>query len=282
MLSRPATNFSGLGYTGPMQVRHRLFLLVLVTVVLPFVIELADSFVLVFARDRDWPVPISLAALGWLVVQTGMICYFAGQWLPNWGWRLGFLGWWVLLSNRGSWYWGPHPIHVAYSSAQIGALAFWMILGSASWWRRLAIFALAFVPVFLWGEAGRNLLGWQSNSTVRIIVVVQTVAICILASALNAGGYRIERESKGGPGPVQFSIRHLLIATLMVAIMVSILQEMLNAPSPSLSGRQRLHASFNGVVLAVISLVAMWAALGAGPRLHRRQVAWPYGLAGVK
>lgn len=96
---------------------------------------------------------------------------------------------------------------------------------------------------------------------------VQAVGTCALAALLRVIGHRIEPaeygRAKDGPGPIQFSIRHLLIATTAVAIIMTIVQELLRA-SQSLGGRQWLHASTDGLVLAVVSLAAMWAALGAG------------------
>jgi hypothetical protein len=158
---------------------------------------------------------------------------------------------------------------VGISSGQIGALAVWTILGSSTWWRRLAFFSLAFVPVILFGKAGLVMIwGWPGDPW-RIIVFVQTVGTCVLAAALQVSGHRIElvpsEAAEGGPGPIQFSIRHLLIATTAVAIIVPIAQKMLGAYlSQSLSGRQSWHASADGVVLAAVSLAALWAALGAG------------------
>jgi hypothetical protein len=247
---------------------------VFASVILPALAVISDEVMLSFAFQQRWSVPTTLAVFGLFVGQTGMLTYVAGKWLPNWGWRLVVLCWSMLLINLLL----GHAVSVgkdinevlslAFSSGQIGALVVWTILGSTTWRRRLAFFSLAFVPVFLFGRAGQVLIwGWHSDPW-RIIVFVQAVGTCVLAAALQVGGHRIEpaerRESPGKPGPIQFSIRHLLIATTGVAIIVPIVQEMLRASSQLLGWRQWLHALSDGVVLAVVSLAAMWAALGVG------------------
>jgi hypothetical protein len=107
-------------------------------------------------------------------------------------------------------------------------------------------------------------MGWFVVQT----AMVQTVSTCMLAALLHISGYRIELQESNAEeesvGPVQFSIRHLLIATTAVAIMVPIVQGMLQQSTRFLSGRQWLHSAADGVVLAVVSLAAFWAALGAG------------------
>jgi len=244
--------------------------LVLASVVLPALVVAADEALLAFAYQHRWSVPTTLAVLGWFVAQTGLLCYVAGKWLPNWGWRLVVLFWSMLLINlllR-----GPSVgsdiklLALAFSSGQIGALAAWVILGASAWWRRLAILPFAVVPVFLFGEAQVEEMGWDVDAW-RSVMLVQVVATCVLVAALHVSGYRIELvqfgAAEGGPGPVQFSVRHLLIATMAVAIVMTIVQALLRT-SQSQSGRQWLQASADGVVLAVVSLAAMWAALGAG------------------
>ena len=253
-----------------MPFRHPLIRLVLVSAFFPALVVAVDEALLAFAFEHHWSVPTTLAVLGWFVAQTSMLSYVAGKWLPNWGWRLVVLCWSMLLINLLL----VHTVSVgkyinellalAFFSGQIGSLAAWTILGLSTWRRWLAIAFLAFVLL----SAGQALIwGWHDESW-RIIVFVQTFGTCVLAAALRVSGHRIESaecgEARGGPGPMQFSIRHLLIATTVVAIFMSILQELLRESSQSLAGRQWLHASADGVVLAVVSLAAMWAALGAG------------------
>jgi hypothetical protein len=259
----------GIAGSRPLSIRF-----VLASVILPALAVVSDEAMLAFAHQHRWSVPTTLTVFSLFVGQTGILTYVAGKWLPNWGWRLVVLCWSMLLINLLLSHAASvgkdinEVLSLAFSSGQIGALAVWTILGSCTWRRRLALFSLAFVPVFLFGRAGPVLLwGWHSDPW-RIIVFVQTIGTCVLAAALQVSGHRIEPaecgDSPGRPGPIQFSIRHLLIATTAVAIIVPIVKEMLHASSQSLGGRQWLHASADGVVLAVVSLAAMWAALGVG------------------
>lgn len=86
-------------YTGPMPSRLLSIRVVLASVVLPALVVAADEAMLAFAYQHRWSAPTTLAVLGWFVVQTGMLSYVAGRWLPNWGWRLVVLCWSMLLIN---------------------------------------------------------------------------------------------------------------------------------------------------------------------------------------
>jgi hypothetical protein len=128
----------------------------------------------------------------------------------------------------------------------------------------LAFFAL---PLLSFGKGMGLIAGWHGDPW-RIIVLVQAVATCVLAAFLHACGYRVElgepKTADSDAGPIQFSIRHLLLATTAVAIMVPIVQGVLRQSSQFLSARQWLHSAADGAVLSVVSLAAFWAALGAG------------------
>jgi hypothetical protein len=256
----------GIAGSRPLSIRFAL-----ASVVLPAVAVVSDEATLAFAHQHRWSVPTTLTVFSLFVGQTGILTYVAGKWLPNWSWRLVVLCWSMLLINLLL----SHAASIgrdinqllalAFFSGQIGAWVDWTILGSSTWKRWPAFLSLAFVLLF----AGQVLIwGWHDYDTWRIIVFVQTVGTCVLAAALRVSGHRIESaecgEVEGGPGPIQFSVQHLLIATTAVAIIMAILQELLHASSQSLGGRQWLHASADGVVLAVVSLAAMWAALGVG------------------
>jgi hypothetical protein len=248
--------------------------LVFASVVLPAVVVVADEAVLALAIKHRWSVSSVLAVFAWFVVQTGLLSYVAGCWLSNWGWRLVVLCWSMLLVNL----WLAHAASVgryenellslAFSSGQIGALAAWTFLGACVWQRRLALLSAAFIPVFVNGRAGQIMLWGDPGDPWRSIVLIQAAGTCILAMWLFVSGHRIEladsRASTGGAGPIQFSIRHLLLATTFVAVMVPTLQGMARAAAKTMNERQWLHTTADGVLLAVVSLAAIWAALGMG------------------
>jgi hypothetical protein len=86
---------------------------------------------------------------------------------------------------------------------------------------------MAILPVFLLSKVGIAWISGEHSDPWRIIVLVQTVGTCVLATALQVSGHRIEPAengaAKGGARPIQFSIRDLLIATMAVAFMVPIM-----------------------------------------------------------
>lgn len=244
---------------------------------LPAVVVLSDDAALRFGDNCRWSTAVSLGAFGWFVCQTAVLSYVAGWKLPNWPWRLLLLGWTLVLvnlllaassMNAG---WKQRMLGLAFLTGQIGALEIWLVLGGVAWPRRLGLLAAAALPVMFLSSAlqFRWKLGeyWMGDAW-TVIVVVQLAGGLALAALLRVWGCRVEpyceTASHDPSGPIQFSIRHLLIATTAVAVVVPIVQRMLEASSRTLSGWQWLHSVADGAILAVVSLAAVWMALGTG------------------
>ncbi|HUY91975.1 MAG TPA: hypothetical protein VMV10_24760 [Pirellulales bacterium] len=246
-------------------------------IVLPALVVLSDEGALRLGASCRWSTTATLGVFGWFVFQTALLSYVAGWKLPNWPWRLLLLGWTLVLVNllltassldAG---WTQRMLGLAFLTGQIGSLVIWLLLGGVAWVRRAALLALAALPVTYLSSAlqFRWKLGeyWMGDAW-TVIVFVQLAGGVALAALLRLWGYRVESycetASNGATGPIQFSIRHMLIATAAVAVVVPIVQRMLEASSRTLSGWQWLHASADGAILALVSLSALWMTLGAG------------------
>lgn len=247
--------------------------LLLVSVALPAVVVALDDFALRFGAAHRWSAVPGVAVSSWFVVQMAVLSYLAGSKLPSWGWRLLLVCWMLVLVNlllgtsaAGRWN-DQRLLALAFLSAEFGALAVWLILGSGWLGARVALVVLASLPVKMLADAlGFHLRALRWGDAWSIIVAVQIAATSALAALLRVAGYRIECEEQTGEtrGPVQFSIRHLLIATTVVAVLVPVVQGLLRSSSPWMGAGQWLHASVDGVVLALVSLAALWTALGTG------------------
>jgi hypothetical protein len=239
------------------------------SVFMPAAVVAADQFLLTKASDDRWAWQTTVIVLAWFVVQTGLLSYVAGLWLRNWRWRLLVLCWALLLINLMLWHATSQgrPINrvltLAFLAGQVGALATYTILGTSRLLNRLALFvATAGMAIFLVLGVQMIVGGFQGDPW-KTIVVVQSCGTCLLATLLRISRYRIEQApepTSRDVGPIQFSIRHLLIATTAVAILIAFVQ---NAPS-FFRGKQEMQATVDGVVLALVTLAAFWSALGMG------------------
>lgn len=251
--------------------------LLLASVILPAVFVSVDEAALRFGAAHRWSPATGVAVGSWFVVQTATLSILAGSRLPHWGWRLLLLGWSLLLVNLllatsamvDMWPHNQRLLSLAFLSAEIGALSAWLILGDTWFGSRLCLVALAGVPVKYLGDVldfSLTQVHWYDPW--NIIVSVQIGGTLALMALLRATGYRIERHDPSGPEtvgvPVQFSIRHLLVATTVVAILVPIVKGSLQESSGWMDTREWLHAATDGIVLALVSLAALWAALGSG------------------
>lgn len=262
------------------------FRLLSVSVVMPAIFVGLDQAALAFGAAYRWSPVAGVSVCTWFTLQTGLLSYLAGSKLPNWGWRFLLLGWSQVLVNlllaTGAMddRWDQRLLAMAFLSAEFGALAAWLILGSGWFPIRLGLVALEYLPVKYLAEALEfDLARIQWGDVWTVIVAVQVAATGGLAALLKVAGYAIEHESSAAKaetaaladvatrstgGPVQFSIRHLLIATTVVAILVPVVQAMLRSSSRWMGGGQFSQAAADGMVLAFVSLAALWAALGSG------------------
>jgi hypothetical protein len=246
--------------------------LLIISVVLPAVVVGLDQLALRLGAAGDWSPAVGVAVTGLFVVQTALICFLAGS-LPTWKWRFLLLGWSILLVNLllaagvsvKQW---DRELGSAFLSAQIGALSAWLVLGSSSPRNRLTVVLLAAIPVAqLYGSLDIGLATISWGDPWSVIVAVQVGGTATVVTLLRVVGYRIEPEPQGAAttgGPVQFSIRHMMIATTFVAVLVPAVQWLLRSSSPWRGAAMWLQATADGAALALVSLTALWAAIGRG------------------
>lgn len=249
--------------------------LLLIGVALPIVFVAIDEAALRYGAAYRWQPAVGVEISSWFVAQTALLSYLTGRLLPHWGWRLLLLGWCLVLVNlllaTGALddQWNQRLLALAFLSAEFGALAAWLLLGDEPLAGRIGLALLAGIPVkYLASVLHFDLARLQWGDVWAIIVAVQMTGTVALVAVLRAAGYRIQKQSQtvatAVGGPLQFSIRHLLIATTVVAVIVPIVQGLQKTASPWMGGSQWLQAAVDGLVLALISLTALWMALGRG------------------
>ena len=261
----------------------KFFRLLAVGMGLPAVLVASDEWLLAFAKDDEswWP-----AFFVWLVVQTGLMSLAAGKWLAGWRWRAVVLSWTLLMLNivlfhaaalaAQQWRNGafdPEVLAVAFVSAQLSLLAAWLVLGAARWQWRLPAAAVAVLPAGLViAELDQHRLSVENLW--KQVAALQIIGTLLLAAALRWRGYRVERlgeaaakqEANRDSSAAQFSLSHLLVWTAALAPLLLLLQAIKYTIPGWLEWRQWLLISVEGLLLAPVSLVALWAALGAGRR----------------
>jgi hypothetical protein len=119
----------------------------------------------------------------------------------------------------------------------------------------------------------------------------QTLALLAICGAMAWQRFRLYRaaeESKphaGGTGHmrVQFGVRHVLIWTTTIAILLAILRALdllsLEFVRPFLD-RNFLWVATEGAVVAIVLIVSLWAGLGEGPAWLRWPLPLVLGLGG--
>jgi hypothetical protein len=247
--------------------------LLLISVVVPAGVVAADSIALPAANSQFWSTQATLVVFALFLVQVSVLSYLAGHYLPNWPWRLLVLGWSAAVidlllytvSVVAPYRWsnaGASLLVFAFFGSQICLGLIWAILGAAVWRWRLPASALALAPAvyFVFRVSSEQ---YSANMWLGV-VFVQTLGVLGLAGLLRAFGYRIapfaDVAPSAGGGPLQFSIKHMLIWTTVSAVIVMVTKQ-IALSSPHLDW---LQTFIDGVVLALVALSAMWLALGSG------------------
>lgn len=154
-------------------------------------------------------------------------------------------------------------------AAQIGLLSVWALHGYHSHWAirwSVAIMGMAFLAFPFLGDGGGGRFA------------VQTITLLFICGALNLRGYRLlptdgsssrlsEVQSGGDGLRVQFGVRHVLIWTTTVAVSLALLRAfdlLTRETARSLFEQSWMTAITSGGIVAVVLLIALWAALGEG------------------
>jgi hypothetical protein len=154
------------------------------------------------------------------------------------------------------------------SAAQIGLLTIWATLGqSPSWAVRwpvaIALAAIVGIPALV--EQGSR----SAMQTVALLAICGTLAwqrFRLVRTSEDAGPSA--RAGLGDVARVQFGVRHVLIWTTTIAILLAILRAL---DLLSLEFVQRflrrdfLWTATDGAVVAIVLVVSLWAGLGEGP-----------------
>jgi hypothetical protein len=104
--------------------------------------------------------------------------------------------------------------------SQASLLGIWFSLGTSPWWRKLigVVVGIGYlVPVF-----GISIYQLNTDTFIVVVVVTSFVAIPLLIVRLFSIAIRLDDSPVASVGRVQFSIRHLLILTFVVACLTSI------------------------------------------------------------
>lgn len=259
--------------------------LLLPAMVLPVCVVLSDEAAVHLASASGWSQQATLSVLAWFVLQTALLSHVAGAKLPTWRWRLILLGWTLLLVNvllpaTTTYAGGLNRIESlqrmlgrAFLSGEISFFVVWLVLGDVPLMRRLALALLGSLPatylaVALQFPSYPNPVRLDGNAAWNVIVLVQISSVGVIAGLLGLRGFRIEPLTKpatsGSVRPMQFSIRHLIIATTFAAILTFGAQRAVEASHHTLVSGQWVHASVVGVLLSLIALAMLWMVLGAG------------------
>jgi hypothetical protein len=250
---------------------------------LPTVIACADQFLLQAANSWCWNWQAVVLVFAGFVIQTALLCQAIGQWLPNWPWRLGVLVWGIVLTNlllfRATtdggliWFWSwTNPVRLlsnAFLSAQWSAIIVWLMLGSVPLGKRAVLGAMVVAPPAIMAlMLLANHIGTIRTGFWAAVMLVQLVATTGLTALLSALRWRIVRPqtttSDAAVPWLQFSIRHILIATTAAAVFTALGKAIVVHSAGGMGWKEWLQVAINGSLLGALSLVAVWAALGEG------------------
>jgi hypothetical protein len=221
------------------------------------------------------------------VVQIGLMGWLCGRLLTNPWWRWGLYLWgWVLVDLQlvsatvfvgGGWS-VRTILPASLFAAQVGLAIVWAILGDTHWAIRLPACAVAGTLLTLPMDLGYGIAGDS--------FAIQLITLAILCSLMRLRGFRLEKVEAVGsvlpepplagkeaspPPPsrrMQFSIRHVLIWTTSLALILGVLRFLellsLDAWIPFFE-KDSIATLTGGLLLACVFVVSLWAALGSGP-----------------
>jgi hypothetical protein len=221
-----------------------------VGLVVPIVLSLVDQWLLSREYYGRRDVAAMQAMLGF-VVQVGLLGVLCGRLIqPAWL-RWVIYAWCLLLTDLNTLSSLKPETGQVLLTAQIGLVTVWAVLGTARWRIRVPVVLVLIFPLL-------------SN-------IAQTAALCLICLVLRSQRFRLalvvaaddpEAMSHAGQPasrPIQFGVGDVLLWTTALAPLLAVAR---------LGDWQLLT---EGVLHAIVLVVALWAALGAGPAWLR----WP-------
>jgi hypothetical protein len=258
--------------------------LFLVAVGLPAAVVIADEWALRFVAEQHWSAPAGGMIYALFVAQVGLLGLVVGRFVRRWSLRWIILVWGLVLIDLmlfrltmeqphrwRDWGWG-YCLPYSLLSSQLGLVAIWGIVGPVSWPWRLPGCLVAAMLVTSFGFA----LKGRSDVWVLLAVIqsATTVGLCVLVWCL---GFRMTLpDGPGAPGRepagnklFQFSIGHMLVWMAALVPILLLAQEIELWFLVHLSLWDWLGLVLIALALGVVSLIAVWAALGGGPAAIR-------------
>jgi hypothetical protein len=218
------------------------------------------------------------------VVQIGLLGWLCGRLLTNPWWRWGLYLWGGVLVDLqlvsatvfvgGGWS-VRTILPASLFAAQVGLAIVWAILGDTHWAIRLPACAVAGTLLTLPMDLGYGIAGDSFP--------IQLITLAILCLLLRWRGFRLEKVEAAGPvlpsaakeasrpppsRRMQFSIRHVLIWTTSLALILGVLRflDLLSLEAWIPFFQENFIATLTGgLLLACVFVVSLWAALGSGP-----------------
>lgn len=246
--------------------------LFLVAVALPAAVVVADWWACRIVTGQYWSGP-SVTFLYFLFVgQVGLLAFVIGRCLEHPLLRWTVFVWAIALVDLqvfGMLFRSGPAKCLAYAliSGQVGLLAIWGILGAAPWPWRLPAVVVAAVPV-----AYLCLRHDYRGEAWGLVLLLQSVVAAGVCVFLRRRGFHLEPVEPTGQTPcaapggrsLQFGIAHMLVWTAALVPVLVFVRGLDLVLVPDLGWQVVLRIVSLGGCLAVVSLVAVWVALGKG------------------
>ena len=276
--------------------------LLLVGMLVPAVFSALDHWLLgrLVANPRSHFVIVETMAA--FVVQVGVLGVLCGRMLESPWWRWGVYAWgWLLIDiqvfsaldlvESAGWWWNnsQYLLLVSLLAAQVALAIICGILGAWRWTIRWPLCAAAAVLLSI---------PLVDNGLANELLPIGIPALIALCLALRFAGFRLDLAERpadeattrpaaapANPQSLQFGVRHVLIWTTSLAIVLGVLRALdllrLNALIPMVQS-PILSLLTAGAFLALLFIVAMWTAVGAGsPWLRWPALAMTMAAAGL-
>jgi hypothetical protein len=261
--------------------RHTLWRLITVALLLPTLFVAIDRLLLDALAGlwlTEWTMLLTMAIF---VIQIGLMGVVCARWIdwPLLRWLL--YGWcWLLIDFQtlitwafaGQYWWGDAFQASALLAAQLGLAIIWAVLGDARWTVRLPVTLVAAALLLLLLIRFRH---WGENAA--LLFAVQGIALLAVCGCLRWRGYRLTRvppephqpSAAPQPDPLstnQFELRDVLIWTTALALVFGAIRAIGLPIEQWLETRYRpwLPLIVDGAAVAIVLVIALWAALGAG------------------
>jgi hypothetical protein len=259
-----------------------LFRLVVVGMLVPVMFATVDAWLLQRMQFAPSSTLGIVATMTVFVVQVGLLGWLCGRWIENPWWRWGLYCWgWILVDLQlfaaatfadGANYWNHgRMLPGSLFAAQAGLAMVWGFLGSSRWTLRIPACTLL-VFVFAWLSRGgygmvREMVPLQLAALAALCGLLRLQRFRLLPIARNPG-HALDKSLSTGLPTMQFGIRHVLIWTTSLAVLLGMLRalELLSLDSLRVFYRAGFVSLVSlGLAVAITFVVAVWAALGGGP-----------------